>query len=209
MRAWLVQTVAPLAFAAFVVAGVVALGRAAHDDWRKHERYALTFDEVHCEPPPGLRREEFLREVQYEADLPDRLDRFDAALTLNLKSAFLRHPWVESVERIDVSATGPVRLRLVYRTPVLAVRGSGSLRVLDRNGVLLPRGAASAGLPLFRGKVPGIPGPTGTVWGATDVFAAAWTADFLCPQRERLGLESLEVVSGAVVLHTSSGSRIL
>src|SRR5262245_42491859 len=146
MRAWLVQTVAPLAFAAFVVAGVVALGRAAHDDLRKHERYALTFDEVHCEPPPGMGREEFLREVQYEAELPDRLDRFDASLGPRLRGAIERHPWVETVERVEVPAAGPVRVELTFRTPVLAVPASGGVRALDRDGVLLPRAADASGL---------------------------------------------------------------
>src|SRR5437764_2619104 len=88
MRAWLVQMVAPLASVAFVVAGVVLLGGAAADDLRKHERYSLAFDEVCCEPPPGVRREEFLREVQYEAELPDRLDRFDTSLASRLRAAF-------------------------------------------------------------------------------------------------------------------------
>ena len=45
-----------------------------------------------------------LREIQYEAELSDRLDRFDASLAPRLRAAFLCHPWVESVERIEVSA---------------------------------------------------------------------------------------------------------
>src|SRR5205814_34607 len=150
-RAWLVQTVAPLASVALVVAGVVVLGGAAVADLRKHERYSLAFDEVRCEPPPGLRREEFLREVQYETELPDRLDRFNTSLAPRLRAAFLRHPWVKSIERVEVSATGPVRILLTHRTPVLAVPGPGLVRVLDREGVLLPRAAVSAGLPVFRG----------------------------------------------------------
>ncbi|MBI1916802.1 MAG: hypothetical protein HYS12_19010 [Planctomycetes bacterium] len=208
MRAWLVQTVAPLALAAFVVAGVVVLGGAAANDLRQHERYSLAFEEVRCESPPGVCREEFLREVQYEAELPDHLDRFDA-LAPRLRAAFLRHPWVESVERIEVSPTGSVRVWLTHRTPVLSIPGPGPARVLDHDGVLLPRAADSAGLPVFRGKVAGAAGPTGTPWGDPAVVAAARTAGFLRPQGERLGLEAFEVVRGEVVLWTSSGSRIL
>src|SRR5437016_2546833 len=151
MRAWLVQTVAPLVTPAFVVAGVVILGGAAADNLRKHERYSLAFEEVRCEPPPGLRREEFLREVQYEAELPDRLDRFDPSLAPRLRAAFLRHPWVKSLERIEVSADGPVHVWLTHRTPVLSVPGPGPARVLDREGVLLPRAADATGLPVLRG----------------------------------------------------------
>ena len=150
MRAWLIQTLAPLASAGLLVAGVVMLGRLAADDLRQHERYALAFDEVRCETPPGMRREEFLREVQYEAELPDRLDRFDAALVSRLRAAFLRHPWVEKVERIEISAGGPLSIHLTHRTPALAVPGPGPIRVLDRNGVLLPRAAGADGLLVFQ-----------------------------------------------------------
>jgi hypothetical protein len=208
MRAWFVQTVVPLASVAFVVAGVVVLGGAAADDLRKHERYSLLFAEVRCDPPPGLGREEFLREVQYETELPDRLDRFDSSLAPRLRAAFLRHPWVKSIERVEVPAAGPVRVWLAHRKPVLAVPGPGPSRVLDGEGVLLPRAAASAGLPVFRGRVIGAAGPTGTTWDDPEVVAAARTAGFLWAQCERLGLEAVEVVRGDVVLWTSS-ARIL
>src|SRR5690349_19951630 len=97
MRKGRVQAVAPLASVAFVLAGVVTLGRLAADDLRRYEHYSLTFSEVRCAPPPGLRRDEFLREVQYEAELSDRLDRFDTSFAPRLRAAFLRHPWVLGV----------------------------------------------------------------------------------------------------------------
>jgi len=209
MRTWLIQTLTPLASAGLLLAGVVTLGRLAADDLHQHERYALAFDEVRCEAPPGLRREEFLREVQYEAELPDHLDRFDVDLVSRLRAAFLRHPWVERVERVEMTSSGPLHIHLTYRTPVLAIAGPGPIRVLDRNGILLPRAASADGLLAFRGKPRGPAGPTGTPWSDPSIVAAARTAGFLLPQREQLGLSSLEVVREEVVLWTSSGSRIL
>src|SRR4051812_36943382 len=121
MRAWLVQAAAPLAVAALLLTAVVMLGRLAAEDLRARRRYAAAFADVRCAPPAPLRREEFLREVQYEAELPDHLDRLDAGLPVALRDAFLRHPWVEGVERVGVPASGPIYVRLRFRTPALAV----------------------------------------------------------------------------------------
>src|SRR5437588_9176180 len=134
MRAWVVQAAMPLVAVAFLLMTVVTLGRLATEDLRTRERFLAAFAEIRCEPPAPMRRQEFLREVQYEADWSDHFDRSDPGLTLSLRSAFLHHPWVEEVERVEVPASGPVSIRLRYRMPALAVAGPGKRRVLDRNG---------------------------------------------------------------------------
>lgn len=207
MRAWLLEAAAPLSATALLLAGVVSLGRLAEDDLRPHARYAARFAEVRCDPPPGLSSADFLREVQYEADLPDRLDRFDRNLPANLSDAFRRHAWVEEVERVEVPACGPVRVRLRYRTAALAVPDREQVRVVDAHGVLLPR-AAAARVPGFRGPAPRA-GATGTPWESARVVAAARTAGFLLPQNDRLQVEALEVVGGDLVLWTAGGSCVL
>ena len=208
MRTWMVGTVLPLLAAVLVLLGLAALGRLASAAVRQQDRYAAAFAEVYCTPPPGMRRDEFLREVQYEADLPDRLNCFDQRLSVRLRNAFAQHAWVEDVERIEVAPGRPLRVRLHYRTPVLVVSVGEQVRVVDRHGVVLPRAAETEGLAALRGKVKHRSGPTGTAWADPAVRAAARTAGFLHPQRERLQLTEVECRRGEVILWTAGGSRI-
>ena len=205
----MVEVAAPLLGVTLAAVGLAALGRWAAADVRGRSRCVVRFKDVRFEPAPPERRDEFLREVQYEAELPDTLDRFDANLAARLRDAFARHAWVEEVERVEVRPGGPVRVRLRYRTPVLAVPGREQVRVVDRSGVLLPRAAVPSGLPMLRGDRLRRGGPTGTAWADARVQAAARTAGFLQPQGERLRLSALEYRGGEIVLWTADGSRIL
>lgn len=202
------ETVLPLLAAAAVLLGVAALGRLASASVRQQDRYSGTFGQIACQPPPGLRREEFLREVQYEADLPDRLNPFDRDLPARLRKAFAQHPWVEEVERIAVRPGQPVHVRLRHRKGVLVVSVGDEVRVVDRLGVLLPHAADAEGLPVLRGKVKRGSGPTGTACPDRAVFAAAATAGFLLPQQVRLQLAEVEYRRGEVILWTAAGSRL-
>jgi PAS domain-containing protein len=202
------ETVLPLSAAALALVGLAALGRLASASVCQQERYFGTFGQVRCQPPPGLDRREFLREVQYEADLPDRLDLCDKGLSSRLRNAFAQHAWVEEVERIELRPGQPVRVRLRHCTPVLVVSVGEEVRVVDRHGVLLPHAADAAGLPALRGKVRRGSGPTGTVCAESAVLAAARTVGFLLPQQERLQLAELEYRQGQVILWTAGGSRI-
>jgi hypothetical protein len=202
------ETVLPLLGAALALLGLAALGRLASASVRQQVRYGSTFGQVCCQPPLGLGRHEFLREVQYEADLPDRLDLADTALSCRLRNAFAQHPWVEEVERIEVRPGQPVHVRLRHRRGVLVVSVGQEVRVVDRHGVLLPHAAEPAGLPALRGKVVRGSGPTGTVCPEPAVQAAARTMGFLLPQQERLQLAEVEYRRGEVILWTAGGSRI-
>jgi hypothetical protein len=173
---WLLVWCAPVLGVGLVLAGIFALGQAARDHLRGLDRYTISFADIDCEPPPGEKREDFLGEVQYLADLPDRLRLLDEQLPARLAQAFARHPWVERVERVEVVPPRQIRVRLLYRTPVLAVSVGGQLRAVDAQGILLPATAVTRGLPRFSGKAPPPAGPAGTRWGDAAVEAAARAA---------------------------------
>jgi hypothetical protein len=217
MRNRLLQALGPPLVAGLLLAGLIALGRSARDALRQQDRYAVAFADIDCEPPPGEERGAFLAEVQYLGGLPERLAVLDDDLPGRLGEAFARHPWVERVERVEVVPPGRVRARLTYRAPVLAVclmedkvreslsrhpgmiNGRVGALAVDRDGVLLPAGAPTDGLPIFLGKVPP-PGPTGSAWGDTSLEMAARTAAYLRPYRDRLAFEDFDVVDGSLVL---------
>jgi hypothetical protein len=155
------------------VGGLLALGNLALDSLRDRERYTVPLAEVECEPPPGHTRERFLDEVQYTARLPDRLHLLEEDLLKRLADAFALHPWVEKVERVEVTPPRRVQVRVVYRRPALAVSDGEQLRAVDREGILLPRGAPTEGLPVYEGEPPPPAGPAGARWGDAAVEGAA------------------------------------
>jgi hypothetical protein len=225
MRKWVVQALAPLLGAALLLVGVLALGRGSWEHLRGLPRYTAAFADIECTPPPGLSREDFLGEVQYLVGLADGLDLLDSGLAERLAGAFARHPWVERVEQVEVVPPGQVRVRLVYRTPVLVVarngereegppsplrRGPCPARAVDRHGVLLPRSGAQPELPLLVGDFEAPGGPPGIPWGDVRIESAAATAWVLLPSLAVLGLDRcrLEFVGDELVL-SKPGVRVL
>ena len=155
------------------VAGLIVLGERAQEQLRDRDRYTLPFADLECLPaPPYQPRRDFLDEVQYLARLPARLRLLDADLPQRLAEGFAQHPWVRKVEQVEVTAK-QVRVRLTYRRPALAVRRGDRVRVVDAEGVLLPKGAPADGLPVFAGKAAPPAGPAGTRWGDAGVEEAA------------------------------------
>jgi hypothetical protein len=176
MRKWTIKSLALLLAVGVFLAAVIVLGRLALENLRAQDRYTLPFGDITCTPPPGLSREDFLDEVQYLASFGPRLHLLDRDLAQQLAQAFARHPWVAQVEQVEVVPPGQVRVRLRYRRPVLAVAAGGQVRVVDEQGILLPRAASSTGLPLFPGKAPPPAGPAGSRWGDPAVETAAQAA---------------------------------
>jgi len=194
------QVLVPVVAAGLLVGGLIALGRAARDRLRQHERYTVAVSDIDCPAPPGLRRDDFLPEVQYLARLPDRLPALADDTPARLADAFAGHPWVEKVEEVRIVPPDRARVRLVFRTPALAVPQPTGSRVVDGRAVLLPAGAPADGLPLLQGAVAPPIGLAGSEWGDPAVRAAAHVAAYLRPHRERLNLTTYEVREGVVEL---------
>jgi len=176
MRTRTSQVLVPLVAVAVVLLGLIALGKAARDQLRQHERYTITFGDIDCPAPPGVGRDDFLCEVQYLAQLPDRLPALDEGTPARLAAAFARHPWVEKVEEVRIIPPDRARVRLMFRTPALAVPQPGGTRVVDGHGILLPSSAPAEGLPVFRGSAAPPAGVAGEPWGDPAVSAAAAAA---------------------------------
>jgi hypothetical protein len=216
---WVVPVLVPILCGFFFLLSVLALGQALRPSLRQRPEYNLSFADVECPPPEGLARREFLAEVQYLTHSPDRLELLDPHLTVRLAGAFAAHPWVESIQHIEIRRghrKPAIHVDLIYRQPVLAVclpagepqgddwafleRRSGSpgrkvgpCRAVDRQGVLLPRKAVHANLPLLCGKVAAPTGQPGMRWGDPRVEKAAAAAAYLQPYQDRLRLQGCEV----------------
>jgi hypothetical protein len=188
-----------------ILFGWVALGRQATDRLRDGDRYSLPFADIDCAPPAPLSRADFLGEVQYLTNLPDRLPLSDEGLAARLADAFATHPSVERVERVEVLPRH-IRISLVYRSPVLAVTVPGGTRAIDGQGVLLPLSTVVDGLPRLVAPVITAPGVAGTRWKDPRVEAATRVVAYLRPYQDRVRLEKLTIEGEDVMLFTG-GAR--
>lgn len=218
---WVGRCLLLAAVLALLLAVLVWVSHATRQGILFSERYTVPFTGIDCAAPPQQDHTVFLAEVQYLSDLPDRLPLLDDGLPRRLADAFAKHPWVAKVERVEITPQRQIHVALVFRTPVLTVLSAdstvyievpsgkegtkelaGALAV-DGAGVLLPREALSVGLPVLRGTRKPAAGPAGVAWGDSGVEAAARTAAFLLPHRDRLEVRDLETTEDGVVLTLS------
>jgi hypothetical protein len=210
---WMLQALAALILLGIILASLLWLGAYARDQVRLQQRFQTTFAEIDCNPPPGLERDEFLDQVQYYARLPERFSVLDNGWPELLKAGFAQHPWVARIDKVDVLPPHTVRVAVVYRQPVLAVvvapdlAGPVSevnknlpLRVVDADGVLLPKKVPMPqGLPVLD-SAPRPTGAEGKPWGDPAVEAAARAAVLLQSHWQRLELTRMTATPLGLVL---------
>jgi hypothetical protein len=232
MPRWLLKALIPLLAVAMFLGGLLLLGNYTRDWLQQQDRATFPVTSINCPAPPGQRAGDFLTEVQYLAGLPERINLLDEALPEHLYEAFGKHPWVEKVDRVEVTSQG-VRVRLQYRVPVLAVILSGTAadgkftlidvrsgnlgqknaqapaRAIDGQGILLPAAAVTGALPVLYGPTKPPTTPPGTPWQDATVQAAAHTAALLRPYQDRLHLEDVTMTENGLVWSTPPRVRVL
>jgi hypothetical protein len=156
MRRWIFKCSILLVVVAGFLAGLIALGQWSLEQIRQRERYTISFSDIDCTPPAGMERTAFLEEVEYEAgheaSMPKSFCLLDDDLGERLAAVFRMHPWVADVV-VELEPPKRVHVELIYRVPVLAVKLDGALRAVDKQGVLLPKTAATDGLPVYPHEV--------------------------------------------------------
>jgi hypothetical protein len=184
MRQGIFKALAVVVLVVGFFGGLIVLGELARDSLARQERYRVPFAAIECQPPPGMTTADFLDEVQYYARFPDKFVVLDKDLSARLKDGFSKHPWVEKVLAVEMSPPRYVQVRLQYRMPVLAVSWKGEWRAVDAHGILLPRGAPTLDLPIYKGEVTPPRHPAGQPWGNPDIEKAAGvTAGVIGPRR--------------------------
>lgn len=219
MHKWIAQSLAPVAAGLALLLGLIGMGRIARAALHERPSYRIAFADLECTPPEGMSRSAFLEEVRELTRQVDAVPLLDDDLPARLHRAFLVHPWVESVRRVNIEpqreGKAVVHLDIAYRRPVLAVSASTDRAVestwmVDRYGILLPQGKAPAHLPMLTGTVAPPSGAVGSRWSDARVAAAAKTIAFLQTNLRRLHLDDscVEVIDGEVVFRRP-GVRIV
>lgn len=210
MRAIVRGILIPLVLIAGFLGGVIALGNAATEDLRRHDVGTIAFADVQCDAPGPLAIVEFLREVQYETGIPDRIDLLADDWQESLADAFRHSAWVEEVTavgRISNPSGSEIHVNLRFRQPVLAISTPEGFRAVDRHQVLLPRATPTDGLPVLRTADAVQSVPSGSVLDDPAVTSALRSLAALPP--DVIGeLAVVEVNNGDVILWTAAGKRI-
>lgn len=184
-----------------IVFGVAGLGEWARSDLDRRDYFRLAIDEVECPTPPGMTREVFLAEVQFVGSLAAKMRKIDPGVGAELKTAFARHPWVESVQSVNLVDRPSVSV--TFRRPTLVI----GARVLDRNGVLLPASASVAGLPVVRGPDPAVRVESGQRWSDPAVVATTQVVAWLYDQAPEIVWTQVELTREGLILTRSDGAK--
>ncbi len=140
------------------------------------------FANINCSFPPVLSKEDFLSEVRYLGNLKEEYDLLEEGILARIFNAFQVHPWVLKV--VDVQREGPKNLKVIleFRTPALVVpiapiknqiEVTEKFRVVDVNGVILPKNALQVGLPVLAIPLPFPTDKAGVQWKNEQVISCA------------------------------------
>ena len=140
------------------------------------------FANIDCTFPPVLSKEDFLSEVRYLGNLKEEYDLLEEGILAQIYNAFQVHPWVQRV--VDIQREGPKKIKVIleFRTPVLVVpitsikdqiEAEEKFRVVDVNGVILPKNAPQVGLPVLAIQLPLPTDKSGVQWKNEQVISCA------------------------------------
>ncbi len=180
-RPWAIATAAAICLLPVVWGGFSRLSTELNQvesfriDWA-----SIEVSELPDWVPPTLREQ-----VAAAAGIEGDLSILDDGLAVKIAEAYAAHPWVKSVNRVQVGPLTRVRIDVTFRRPCALVRTTAGLYPIDETGVVLPPADFAVTdeqrFPIIEHRHSLPQGPAGTHWGDLAVLAAARLADFLAP----------------------------
>ncbi|MCG8451474.1 MAG: hypothetical protein MI725_18050 [Pirellulales bacterium] len=191
----------PRARVVLVFVVIALLGWGMHRVWQRvapsvihRERYLLATERITISPLPEWITGDVRSEVVQHAGLERRLSVLDDAFMQVVEDAFVLHPWVESVDKIEKTYPPGVHVALSYRRPIAVVEMASRQGVqfvpIDKHAVHLP----AADVPDIRKHyLPRIGGiverpPVGQKWADERVTGSAELAVRLADHWEEFHL---------------------
>jgi hypothetical protein len=160
-------------------------------------RYLLPVDGITISPLPEWIVADVRGQVIQDAGLADRLSILAPDFLQTIEQAFLLHPWVESVKRIEKRPPRSVYVELAYRRPVAVVdvpQGQGTQELpVDAHGIHLPADDVPAIRRRHLPRITGIAGqpPAGQPWEDPRLAGAVELAVRLGDEWESLHLDEI------------------
>lgn len=107
-------------------------------------------------------------------------------LASDIATEFRKHPWIASVDRVEKTRQGKVKIEVTYRNPVAVVETFQGLVSVDSGGVVLPSGDIRPSdwdrLPHLKGIRSSAAGLTGQRWNDPLVISGAKLCSVLLPK---------------------------
>ena len=197
--------------AAALLAAVIYTGRLMRDSLRSDRRYQFPFNRIECPTPAGMGRDQFLSEVRYYGEMPESVSLLDEELRRQLTEAFAKHAWVEHVDAVEIKPDRRIEVELTFREPVLAVAyldHERVVRLVDRNGILLPRAEIDRSVPRLADHAEPPKNGLGRPWGNPQVEEAARIAGLLRPHQGKLQISELRWKNGDLWLQCANGRLV-
>jgi len=162
--------------------------------------YRIALSQIQLIPMPTLPVPvNLLEQVAQQAGLPDELSLLDETLTVDLASAFRRHPWVAKVVRVRKSFPASITVELEYRRPVLMAQVPDGQIPLDADGIILPTADFSAAdasqYPILRNVSAKPKLRPGSVWDDPVILSATRLAETVSEKWKLLKFEAIIVPS--------------
>ncbi len=180
----------------FVVAAAATIGVMAWQrfgpDVRQQSDYLLKPNDIVLVGQPAWVKGDIKAEALRDASLDGILPLDDPELARRLARAFDVHPWVRSVDRVEVLSPASAHITISCREPLAMVRVPGGLLPVDREAFVLPSddftSEEAGGYPIISG-VSSLPqGPAGSAWGDQALEEAVAVVDVTLPEWPSLGL---------------------
>lgn len=196
------------AMAAAAIGLCAAIWRNIREDVYALPEYQVPVAELHVTPAPAWLhpRANIRNEVVRDASLAGNMSVLNDRLTVDIARAFALHPWVEEVTSVRKSFPARVDVEIKYRRPMCVVVLPDGTYVVDRAGVLLPRGdipdSELATLP----RLTGVDKPTsvaGAPWSDPRVVDGAAIAEVLREDWATLGLDAIVPTKPTSTVHGS------
>jgi hypothetical protein len=186
----------------FVVAAAATIGVMAWQrfgpDVRQQSDYLLKPNDIVLVGQPAWVKGDIKAEALRDASLDGILPLDDPELARRLARAFDVHPWVRSVDRVEVLSPASAHITISCREPLAMVRVPGGLLPVDREAFVLPSedftSEEARGYPIISG-VSSLPqGPAGSAWGDQAIEEAVAVVDVTLPEWPPLDLTECQLV---------------
>ncbi|MEZ5942069.1 MAG: hypothetical protein R3C18_11800 [Planctomycetaceae bacterium] len=189
LRGLLLSPLLLLTFVGMVATGSVCLIVPSFvQDLRAEEEYQFNLHNMRVNRPNEWVPGGLVDQVLQKSHQPQHVSLLEPGLSQEIAAAFAAHPWIESVERVQITGGRQIIAHLKYREPAAFIQTDSGPVAVDANGVVLPLDDFSTSdysrLPHVEGITSTPPQHAGEKWDDPVLQGSLMLAEALTPERD-------------------------